>query len=334
MVLQHFNCIFLCTFPSLEGWVIGPLFMGPRSLGRNWPVLDGQWGFFYRQSRKDPRGSLCNSFSWMIPHGDGPSRAGNCLNSEYQLIVRSAPKSPGAEAIRSLRTNLQFVGVDRALKSVMVSSAGPAEGKTTIASNLSASLAEAGTKTIIVGADLRKPSVHKVFGCGNQVGLTNVLLGQVSLKDALLDTNIENLRILPSGPIPPNPAELIGSEAMRELTTEIAEMCDFVIYDATPVVAVTDAVLLSRMVDGVLLVVAMNQTPREMLATAKQQLEQVNARILGVVANRVAVGGTSYMYYYYYSSEHEAAATQEESPARQPFLSRLRTRLANRGLTR
>ncbi len=243
---------------------------------------------------------------------------GSRLSVGYKLVVRQDPKSPAAEAIRSLRTNLQYVGVDRSLKSVLVTSAGPSEGKTSIAANLALSMADAGTKCIAVGVDLRKPSLHSAFGLSNSTGLTNVLLGQMSLKDALQETEHERLSILASGPVPPNPAELLGSSVMKEIIAEIEASCDMAIYDATPVMAVTDAVLLSRLMSGVLLIVDMNQTPREQLALAKAQLEKVDAHILGVVANRVKSGGRygGYYYYYYGEGESEAAATGDGAGSR------------------
>lgn len=232
------------------------------------------------------------------------------MDSEYHLVVRDDPKSPAAEAIRSLRTNLQFVGLDRPLKSVLVTSADPSEGKTSISANLAVSLAQSGTRTILVGADLRKPSLHRVFGVSNRTGLTSVLLGQSRLSDTLEETDVENLKILNSGPIPPNPAELLGSKAMKGLVAELEEAADMVIFDATPALAVTDAVLLANAVDGVLLVVSMNKTPREVVRRAKDQLLQVRANLVGVVANRVEARGRSKYYYYYYYGEgnKEAAA--------------------------
>lgn len=230
------------------------------------------------------------------------------VGEAIRLAVKSDPKSPMAEAIRTLRTNLQFVGLDRPLRTLMITSAGPGEGKTSISSNLACALAESGKRTILVGADLRKPAVHKLFRASNAVGLTNVILGQASLDEALVQTDCEGLWLLPAGPIPPNPAELIGSKAMRALIEEMKARSDMVIFDATPVLAVTDAALLGAMVDGTLLVVAMNQSPRELVREAVAQLRKVNANILGVVANRVLLK-ESQAYYYYYYGESEVAAT-------------------------
>ena len=224
-----------------------------------------------------------------------------------RLAVKSDPKSPMAEAIRTLRTNLQYVALDRPLRTLMVTSAGPGEGKTTISSNLAYSLAESGKRTILVGADLRKPAIHKVFGVSNGMGLTHVLLGQAGLDEALIPIEGGRLLLLPSGPIPPNPAELIGSKAMRALIEELKDRADIVLFDATPVVAVTDAALLAPMVDGTLVVVSLNHSPREMVRDAVAQLRKVNANILGVVANRIVLreGHAYYYYYYYYYGESE-----------------------------
>jgi len=220
----------------------------------------------------------------------------------YHLVVRDEPKSPAAEAIRSLRTNLQFASIERKLQTVMITSAAPAEGKTALAGNLAASLAMSGSKTIVVGADLRKPSIHEVFGLRQSPGVTNVLVGTASVDDVLQDADVPNLKVLASGPIPPNPAELIGSKAMEQLVEELRERADMVIFDATPVLAVTDATLLSRAMDGVLVVVAMKMTPREIVRRACEELRQAKANILGIVANRISMTKrTDYYYYAYYA---------------------------------
>lgn len=229
-------------------------------------------------------------------------------NGEYHLVVRDDPKSPVAEAIRTLRTNLQYISLDKPLKRIMVTSALPSEGKTTIASNLALALADAGNRTILTGVDLRKPAVHKLFGCDNTLGVTTILTGHATLDQALQQTAHPDLRLLASGPVPPNPAEMLGSRAMRALIDELTDHADVVIFDAPPVIAVTDAALLAPAVDGALLVVSMGQTPREIVRQAKEQLEKVNATILGVVANRIALSRSdSYYYYYYGSSDREAS---------------------------
>lgn len=222
-----------------------------------------------------------------------------------ELVAKDDPKSPAAEAYRTLRTNLQFAGLDKPLKTVLVTSAGPNEGKTTIISNLAVSLAQSGTSVILVGSDLRKPTVHHHFHVSNQVGLTNVLTGHVALEDAIQPSGVDGVRILTSGPVPPNPAELLGAQRMKEIIAQLSEMTDIVLFDAPPVIAVTDAGVLAQRVDGVLFLVSSGQTPREVAKAAKEQLDQVGARILGAVVNRLDSESGYYYYYYhhYYGDE-------------------------------
>jgi len=237
------------------------------------------------------------------------------------LIVRDDPKSPAAEAIRTLRTNLQYLSLDKPLKSILVTSALPSEGKTTIAANLAVALADAGTETILVGTDLRKPALHRVFGLENRRGVTTILTGHSTLEESLQPTEHPRLRLLTSGPVPPNPAEMLGSRAMRSLIAELEASAEMVIFDTAPVIAVTDAALLAPAVSGAVLVVSMGYTPREIARQAKQQLEKVNAVILGVVANRIEVnrGGSYYYYYYYGTGEEEAAAANGKAAPERPF---------------
>lgn len=226
----------------------------------------------------------------------------------YALVTRDDPKSPAAEAYRTLRTNLQFAALDRPLRTLLITSAGPGEGKTTVAANLGVALAQSGKKVVVVGGDLRKPTLHQAFGLRNAAGLTSVLTGNVTWQDALQPSGVEGLSILPSGPIPPNPAELLASARMQEVLSEISAGCDMVIIDAPPVLAVTDAGVLSRLSDGVLLVVSVGITPRDVAKAAKEQLVQVGARILGLVVNRLS--GESGYYYYYYHRYYSLDADQ------------------------
>lgn len=229
-------------------------------------------------------------------------------NGEYRLVVRDDPKSPAAESIRTLRTNLQYLSLDKPLKSIMVTSALPGEGKTSIAGNLALALADAGLETILAGVDLRKPTLHKMFDLSNAIGITSILTGRVTLGEALQDSGHPGLRILPAGPVPPSPAELLGSRAMRSLIAELERTADMVIFDAPPVISVTDAALLAPAIGGTLLVVSLNQTPRDFARQAKAQLEKVKARVLGVVVNRIEIKRSESYYYYYDSSRQEAAA--------------------------
>lgn len=221
-----------------------------------------------------------------------------------QLVAEWDPRSPAAEAYRTLRTNLQYTSLDRPLKTILVTSAVPGEGKTTIASNLAVAFAQSGKSVILVGADMRKPSVHQLFGLPNRVGLSTVLTGHVRFEDALQKSRVAGLHVLSSGPIPPNPAELLGSQRMQEVLEALREKADIVIFDAPPVIAVADAIVMSRYLDGVLFVVSLKSTPREAVQAAKDQLEQVGANILGAVVNRMD-STSGYFYYYYIRGYHE-----------------------------
>lgn len=219
------------------------------------------------------------------------------------LITHHDPKSPVAEAFRTLRTNLQFSALDRELRTLLVTSAGPGEGKSTVITNLAVAVAQSGKSVILVDADLRKPVIHKRFGLGNDVGLTNILVHGPA-ESVLQDVGIANLQVVTSGPIPPNPAEMLDSGMMEKTRDFLKEKADIVLFDCPPVVAVTDAALLSRKMDGVLLVVQLGSVEREAARRAKTLLENVQAPLLGLVINNIPAAG-GYYYYYYYSDEDE-----------------------------
>ena len=223
---------------------------------------------------------------------------------KHHLIVNDDPKAVGAEAFRTLRTNLQFTSPDRDLRTLLVTSAGPDEGKSTVVANLAVAWAQTGQQVILVGCDLRKPVLHHIFPIPNAPGLTSLLTGQSELDEVILDSGIDNLKLIPSGPIPPNPAELLQSKAMTEVIGLLRERSDMVIFDGAPIIAVTDAAVLASQIDGTLLVIHAHQVPRDMALHAKNLLEQANAHILGVVLNRVRPQDQrGYEYYYYYSHE-------------------------------
>ncbi len=215
-----------------------------------------------------------------------------------ELITVSEPRSPISEAYRTLRTNLDFASLDQALKTLVVTSAGVGEGKSTTLANLAVVSAQAGRRVVLVDADLRRPTLHQVFGLGNETGLTTMMMEDAALASPPLQaTGIEGLAVLPSGPLPPNPAELMGSRRMEEVITTLAEQADQVFFDTPPVVAVTDAAVLATKVDGVLLVVSAGKTRREYARTAVQRLEQINARLVGTVLTNLQMGAGFRGYY-------------------------------------
>lgn len=215
------------------------------------------------------------------------------------LVTITNPKLPVAEAFRTLRTNIQFASIDKPLRTIMITSTGPSEGKSTTISNLAVVLAQQDKKVLLVDADLRKPTVHHTFQLPNRVGLTNVLAGGGTIQSAVQKSTFGDLHVLTSGPVPPNPAELLGSKKMSQLVEEVVSEYDYVLFDAPPVVAVTDAQILSSLMDGVLLVVNSGKTHREMALKAKGLLENVQANVIGVVLNQKEVNGEGDYYYYY-----------------------------------
>jgi capsular exopolysaccharide synthesis family protein len=227
--------------------------------------------------------------------------------SKRQLIVHEQAKSPIAEAYRTLRTNLQFSKIDGELRVIILTSAGPGEGKSTTIANLAVTLANSGKKVILLDCDLRKPTQHKIFGRKNR-GLTNVLVENLPITDFLQDTDIANLRLMTSGPIPPNPSELLGSQGMQVVLDELKNVSDYLLIDTPPVVAVTDVCVLAQKADGVALVLDASTIKPEMAQKAKELLLKANARILGVVLNRVEIEAEHSYYYYYYGSDKRATA--------------------------
>lgn len=222
--------------------------------------------------------------------------------AQRKLIVHEDPKSPISEAYRTLRTNLQFAKVNSELRTIMFTSSGPAEGKSTTIANVAVALAQSGRSIILVDCDLRKPVQHRIFGKRNK-GVTNILVDDSPAEAFLQGTEIDNLRILPSGPIPPNPSELLSSSKMVELFTELKELADIVLIDAPPTIAVTDAAVMAAKVDGIVLVIDSTSVRPEMAQKAKDLLVKANGHILGVILNRVEIEEEHAYYYYYYGSE-------------------------------
>lgn len=218
------------------------------------------------------------------------------MSSKPDLITLTDPRSPAAEAYRTLRTNLTFAALDRPIETLVVTSAAPGEGKSTTLANLAVTMAQGERRTILVDADLRRPSLHEIFAIPNSRGLTTMFVEPETLQDPpLAETDVENLHLLPSGPLPPNPADLLGSRRMEEVIAALRARADIVLFDAPPVIAVTDAAVLGTKVDGVLLVVCAGRTRRDHAQRARELLERVHVRLIGaVLANApldISLGG-------------------------------------------
>ena len=213
------------------------------------------------------------------------------------LVTLAHPRSPVSEAYRQLRTNVQFYSLDRPLHTLLVTSAGPEEGKSTTLANLAVTFAESGREVLVVDCDLRRPSLHRLFDLPNDVGLTTAIREERGLADVIVPTNVPHLRLLPCGPLPPNPSELLGSQRMDRIIEALHGFGDVILFDSPPTIAVTDAAILGAKMDGVLLVVSAGKTKRDHAVRAKRLLEKFNAKILGIVLNNVKYDGSLYQYY-------------------------------------
>ncbi len=218
-----------------------------------------------------------------------------------RLFISDDPKSPVAEAYRTLRTNLQFSNFDGSIKRIAITSPGAGAGKSTTISNLAVAIAKSGKTVCVVDADLRKPRQQEVFSISNNTGLTNSLMNPTTVTNNLKRTQYENLSILTSGPVPPNPSEMLGSEAMLALMDQLDKEFDLVLYDTPPVGMVTDAAVVAQKMDGVILVCSAGETDIKGAEYAKKLLSNVDARILGVVLNKIPVHQGGYYKYHYHS---------------------------------
>jgi capsular exopolysaccharide synthesis family protein len=237
-------------------------------------------------------------------NGNGANGASGAVPPAAQVLAVAEGHSTAAEAYRTLRTNLIFSQTGRALRSIIITSASPGEGKSTTSSNLAAAFAQQGMRVLLVDSDLRRPTLHTIFGTPREPGLTQVLVGQKALADVVQASSVPGLSLLTAGVLPPNPAELLGSPVMRDLLRTMGESYDMVILDTPPVMAASDSSVLASMVDGVVLVVRAGRTERSMAQQAVRQLTSVGARVLGAALNDpdravAAYGGAGYYYYAY-----------------------------------
>ena len=210
-------------------------------------------------------------------------------NTTTQLITLRDPRSPAAEAYRTLRTNIQFSSLDKTLCTLLATSTAPDEGKSTTIANLAVAMAQSEQRVILVDCDLRRPSLHTLFGLPNDSGLTSSILAAEDAPLPLQATEVPGLSVLTSGPLPPRPADILGSRRMELLIARLRGEADIVLFDTPPVIAVTDAAVLATRVDGVLLVLQAHKTGRDRARQARQILEKVKANIIGVVLNNAEI---------------------------------------------
>ncbi len=236
-----------------------------------------------------------------------------------ELIVHEHPMSGIAEAARTIRTNLLFMAPDRPFQTLLVTSAGPSEGKTTVACCIAIAMAQAGQRVVLIDCDLRKPRIHRIFGKDAKVGVTTALLAE-SVDGAILATGVPNLSVIPAGPIPPNPAELLHSDRFKQMLEQVQARFDRVILDSPPVVPVTDGVVLSTLVDGTILVVRAFKTTKDLARHALRALLDVGANVAGTVLNAVNLnkGEYKYSHYYYYRRDGYYADPAPDRPSTAP----------------
>ena len=220
-----------------------------------------------------------------------------------KLITVKNPKAVVSEQFKTIRTNINFSMPDQDIKSIVVTSSTPGEGKSTISSNSAVVFAQSGKKVLLVDGDMRKPTAHHTFGIANAAGLSTVLTRQQTVDQVVYKSEIEGLHVITSGPIPPNPAELLGSKMMEQLITQLTEQYDLVIFDAPPILSVTDAQILANKCQGTILVVNSGTAEKEGVLKAKEALVASKANILGVVLNNYVLEKDHYYYQYYGNAE-------------------------------
>lgn len=218
-----------------------------------------------------------------------------------KLVAHKNPRSLASEQYRTLRTNINFSIPDKDISTILVTSASQSEGKSTTSANLAIVFAQDGKKVLLLDADMRKPTMHHTFSVNNIVGLSHLLIRQCALKQALKATKINNLDLITSGPIPPNPAELLGSKSMLLLMEQLKEIYDVIIVDAPPILAVADSIILANECDGTILVISSGKTEKARALKAKEAIIASNSKLIGAVVNNCKMSKDKYNYQYYNS---------------------------------
>ncbi len=236
-----------------------------------------------------------------IPMEPKLAASGNGRRQQIVVLTELSPDDPAVEAFRALRTNVTFVGAEKPLQFIAVTSPGPSEGKSTTAANLAVTLAQGGSRTLLIDGDLRRPQLHRAFNLVEHPGLTDVLIGQATVREAVRPEIGEHLDVLPSGPTPPNPAELLGSDAMHRVIGELRRDYEYIVIDTPPSLPVTDASVVAAIADATILVMRSGETEEDAARRAVEQLRRVRARLAGAVLNGVSARKDHY--YTYYSSK-------------------------------
>ena len=232
---------------------------------------------------------------------------------KIELVVDEKPNAAATESIRNLRTNLQFSSVDDVMKTILITSSVPSDGKSFISANLAISFAQTGKKVLLIDCDLRKGRQHKMFGVSGHQGLSNLLIGDIgNYSEYIAKTRVKNLYLLPRGTFPPNPSELLNSKKNSALIEILKKRFDVVILDSAPITGLSDSLILSSIVDKVLIVTSVNHTPKTELLNAKKALENVGANVAGIVVNNVVGKRGSYGGYYYYYGYSDNPSKERE----------------------
>jgi len=254
------------------------------------------------KGQDDVESILGVSFLGIVPSIVDASMMGPSKNAAYarDLYVHSHPKSSVAECCRSIRTNLLFMSPDKPLKKLLVTSSGPQEGKTTVATSLAIAMAQSGNRVLLVDTDMRRPRLHRAFGIANEVGISSAIVGEMPIESCIKSTEVPGLSVLPCGPIPPNPTELLHAERFRKLVEVLSDQFDRIIFDSPPLGAVADAAVLATQADAALLVLKGGKTTYPEARRAIDSLTGVNAFVAGAVLNDLDLENREYGYYYYY----------------------------------